>query len=116
MYLMNFGYLPQSDLETGNLRTETQLKEAIAHLQVFLVGSGLQFCKICDSNGMIVISKNVLQQFAGLKPTGELTAETKRLITKPRCGVADFVYEESRRRKRYTLRGPKWGYTNLTWR
>lgn len=33
-YLMNFGYLPQSDLETGNLRTDDQLREAIRSLQV----------------------------------------------------------------------------------
>ena len=34
-YLMKFGYLPQSDIETGNLRTEDQLKDAIKDLQVF---------------------------------------------------------------------------------
>lgn len=31
---MEFGYLPKSDIETGNLRTEEQLKEAIKNLQV----------------------------------------------------------------------------------
>lgn len=34
-YLMKFGYLPQSDIETGNLRTEDQLRDAIKNLQVF---------------------------------------------------------------------------------
>ena len=33
-YLMKFGYLPQSDLETGNLRTDDQLRSAIKNLQV----------------------------------------------------------------------------------
>lgn len=33
-YLMKFGYLPQSDLETGNLRTDDQLTDAIKNLQV----------------------------------------------------------------------------------
>lgn len=31
---MDFGYLPKSNIETGNLRTETQLQEAIRNLQV----------------------------------------------------------------------------------
>lgn len=31
---MKFGYLPQTDLETGNLRTEDQLRDAIKNLQV----------------------------------------------------------------------------------
>lgn len=33
-YLMKFGYLPQSGLETGNLRTDDQLRDAIKNLQV----------------------------------------------------------------------------------
>lgn len=31
---MKFGYLPQSGLETGNLRTDDQLRDAIKNLQV----------------------------------------------------------------------------------
>lgn len=31
---MEFGYLPKSNIETGNLRTEAQLKDAIKDLQV----------------------------------------------------------------------------------
>ena len=34
MYLMKFGYLPQSDIETGNLRTEDQVRDAIKTMQV----------------------------------------------------------------------------------
>lgn len=33
-YLMNFGYLPKTDIETGNLRSESQLIDAIKTLQV----------------------------------------------------------------------------------
>ena len=33
-YLMTFGYLPQSDLETGAQRTELQMRNAIKNLQV----------------------------------------------------------------------------------
>lgn len=36
-YLMNFGYLPKSSIETGNLRSETQLREAIKSLQVRII-------------------------------------------------------------------------------
>lgn len=32
---MNFGYLPKTDIETGNLRSESQLIDAIKRLQVF---------------------------------------------------------------------------------
>jgi len=40
---MDFGYLPQSDLETGNLRTDDQLRDAIRTLQV----SGPIFVFLC---------------------------------------------------------------------
>ncbi|XP_071445795.1 matrix metalloproteinase-2-like isoform X2 [Hetaerina americana] len=86
-YLMNFGYLPQSDFETGNLRSEEQLHEAIANLQ----------------------------KFAGLKPTGKFDKKTKKLLETPRCGVPDLVPDDGRRKKRYVLKGSKWEYTNLTW-
>jgi hypothetical protein len=33
-YLMKFGYLPQSDLETGAQRTEQQMRNAVKNLQV----------------------------------------------------------------------------------
>ena len=35
-YLTKFGYLPQSDLETGAQRTEDQLMDAVRNLQVKL--------------------------------------------------------------------------------
>ncbi|KAK6638073.1 hypothetical protein RUM44_008498 [Polyplax serrata] len=85
-YLMNFGYLPPSDKETGLLRTDDQLRSAIENLQ----------------------------SFANIPVTGELDEKTLELLKKPRCGLPDFQYP-SRRRKRYTLHGQKWHYTNLTW-
>ncbi|CAH1404555.1 unnamed protein product [Nezara viridula] len=39
-YLTQFGYLPESDRETGNLRTDDQLKKAIGDLQL-VSGQGL---------------------------------------------------------------------------
>lgn len=102
-YLMKFDYLPKSDIETGALRTEAQLKEAIRNLQ----------------------------RFGNIPETGEIDAATKALILKPRCGVGDSnrtnnfspdnlqhgsssIYG-SRRIKRYVLQGPKWDKTDLTW-
>lgn len=86
---MTYGYLPQSDLETANLRTEESVRDAIRELQ----------------------------RFGGLEPTGEVDEATRRLLSRKRCGLPDK--EESdrgARYKRYTLQGQKWGYTNLTWR
>lgn len=40
-YLMNFGYLPKTDIETGNLRSESQLIDAIKTLQVSLHDTAL---------------------------------------------------------------------------
>ncbi|XP_041450194.1 LOW QUALITY PROTEIN: matrix metalloproteinase-2 [Drosophila obscura] len=99
-YLMQFDYLPKSDLETGALRTEKQLIDAIRSLQSF---------------GKIPV-------------TGEIDAATARLIQQPRCGVGDKRYAYnfspdnldhdngiSVRVRRYVLQGPKWAKTDLTW-
>ncbi|XP_037813603.1 matrix metalloproteinase-2-like [Lucilia sericata] len=95
-YLMEFDYLPKSDIETGALRTEEQLKEAIRNLQ----------------------------SFGNIPVTGEIDSETKKLIKRPRCGVGDNNHSLSfspdnlhhGRMKRYVLQGPKWEKTDLTWR
>ncbi|CAG0897780.1 unnamed protein product, partial [Darwinula stevensoni] len=88
-YLVQFGYLPESDVEVGNLRTEDELVNALKHLQ----------------------------RYAGIPATGEMDAATRKLLKKPRCGLPDPIPVESgRRNKRYTLQGAKWDHTNLTWR
>ena len=50
-YLTKFGYLPQSDLETGMLRTLEQLEDSVRNLQ----------------------------GFAGINMTGKIDQQTKRL-------------------------------------
>jgi len=63
MYLMQFGYLPASDLETGALRTEQELRRAIRHFQ----------------------------RVANVDQTGRLDAETVAAMKRPRCGMADLL-------------------------
>ncbi|KAG5310908.1 D2MP protein, partial [Acromyrmex insinuator] len=89
-YLMKFGYLPQTDLETGNLRMEGQLRDAIKNLQ----------------------------KFGGIPVTGEIDEATKKLIKARRCGVADHPDPRfaKTRHKRFTIHGQQWPYRNLTWR
>uniref|UniRef100_A0A2H8TRK4 Matrix metalloproteinase-17 n=1 Tax=Melanaphis sacchari TaxID=742174 RepID=A0A2H8TRK4_9HEMI len=87
-YLMKFGYLPESDLETGNLRDGNQLQDAL----------------------------RTLQTFGNIPVTGKMDAATKELMKKPRCGVPDLSPAAGQRRtKRYTLQGQKWHHVNLTW-
>ena len=63
MYLMQFGYLPASDLETGALRTEEELRRAIRHFQ----------------------------RVANVRQTGRFDAETVAAMKRPRCGMADLL-------------------------
>ena len=91
-YLTRFGYLPQSDLETGALRTMQQLRDAIRNLQ----------------------------GFAGINMTGEIDDQTRQLIGRKRCGVQDVSLGFRNRRsvlrvKRYNLQGQRWSHSNLTW-
>uniref|UniRef100_A0A1B6E667 Peptidase metallopeptidase domain-containing protein n=1 Tax=Clastoptera arizonana TaxID=38151 RepID=A0A1B6E667_9HEMI len=87
IYLTKFGYLPQSDLETGYLRTVDQLTGAI----------------------------KTLQRFGNIPQTGVVDRATQQLLAKPRCGLSDLP-DQNRRRKRYLIHpGPKWKSTNLTW-
>ncbi|XP_055631883.1 matrix metalloproteinase-2-like [Toxorhynchites rutilus septentrionalis] len=101
-YLMEFGYLPKSNIETGNLRTMDQLKEAV----------------------------RLLQSFANLEPTGEINRDTLELMRKPRCGAPDlpnspdFLPSNSlsplqfrhRRSRRFVIQGQKWEHPIVTWR
>ena len=63
-YLTNFGYLPQSNLETGAMRTEEQLIDAVKNLQFF----------------------------AGINVTGDIDQGTIDIMKKPRCGVPDITH------------------------
>lgn len=91
---MEFGYLPKSDIETGNLRTETQLMEAI----------------------------KTLQRFGNIPQTGIIDEATQKLMKRPRCGHpdistnTDFSATNSLRKKRYVIQGAKWPNTRVTWR
>lgn len=96
---MSFGYLPKSDIETGNLRTETQLFSAIKSLQ----------------------------RFGNIPETGVIDDATQELMRRPRCGQPDHPSMDFSadnmlrkryhgRKKRYVIQGPKWPNTNLTWR
>lgn len=92
---MEFGYLPKSNLETGNLRTEEQLRNAIRNLQ----------------------------RYGGLPETGRIDERTRILMKSPRCGVPDVGADDFQARnrrlrfKRYVIHeGLKWQHLNLTWR
>ncbi|XP_055594536.1 matrix metalloproteinase-2-like [Uranotaenia lowii] len=103
-YLMGFGYLPKSNIETGNLRTMEQLREAVKQLQ----------------------------SFANLEPTGDINRETMELMRKPRCGAPDLPgssdFQASntlsgssfqfrhRRNRRFVIQGQKWENPVVTWR
>ncbi|XP_043281634.1 matrix metalloproteinase-2 [Venturia canescens] len=88
-YLTKYGYLPESDRETGNLRTDDQLRAAIKHLQ----------------------------NYGGIPVTGEIDEETRKLMSSRRCGLADYPDRRfaRTRHRRYTIHGQKWPYRNLTW-
>jgi Putative peptidoglycan binding domain len=91
---MEFGYLPKSSFETGNLRSEEQLKDAIRSLQ----------------------------KYGNIPVTGILDDRTKMLLKTPRCGVPDFYTSDFRaknrhnRFKRFVVQGQKWSSENVTWR
>ncbi|XP_046688480.1 matrix metalloproteinase-2-like [Homalodisca vitripennis] len=86
-YLMTFGYLPASDLETGNLRTDDQLRDAIRSLQAF----------------------------GNIPVTGDVDEATEKLMASPRCGVSDERAPDARRKRFAIHTGPRWDHTDLTW-
>lgn len=103
-YLMEFGYLPKSNIETGNLRTMDQLSEAVKNLQAF----------------------------ANLEPTGKIDRDTRELLRRPRCGAPDlatandFLASNSlsgsshrggrhQRQRRFVIQGQKWDHHTVTW-
>lgn len=119
-YLMDFGYLPKSNIETGNLRTEAQLREAIKSFQVSF--SLLLFLMYHQANWLHLT--RIQQRFGNIPETGRIDDRTRYLMQSPRCGVADnqlskdFLPEKLRRsrHKRYVIQGSKWDHLNLTWR
>lgn len=88
---MKFGYMRTAVDGVGALRTEDSVRRAIMELQ----------------------------RFGGLPETGHVDEKTAKLMRTPRCGLPDYVpssLSRSRRKKRFTVQGQKWMYTNLTWR
>ena len=63
-YLTKFGYLSKSNLETGAMRTEQILRDAVKNLQFF----------------------------AGINITGNVDKDTMELMMRPRCGVPDVTH------------------------
>ncbi|KAH7960272.1 hypothetical protein HPB49_018490 [Dermacentor silvarum] len=90
-FLERFGYMGDTSrnavLPSDNLRTEQGFRAALRRMQ----------------------------RFAGLRPTGQLDAETMAMMKRPRCGVPDVIGHAERVR-RYALQGAKWDKTELTWR
>lgn len=95
-YLMEFGYLAKSNLETGNLREESHLRDAIRSLQ----------------------------RYGNIPATGRIDEKTRMLLKSPRCGVPDFDTSDFKARnwnhhsrsKRFVIQGQKWSTENVTWR
>ena len=102
---MKFGYLPQSDMETGALRTADELVKAI----------------------------ETFQRFAQLPVTGKLDKPTLQKMLAPRCGVADIMkansnveqlrrhwyrrkFRRNHRHKRYAFGPSKWEHLQVTYR
>lgn len=116
-YLSKYGYLPSSDLETGNLRADDQLKDAIRALQVmFLIGRYWHEIHVRVNNIIDLFINFFFQSYGNIPATGEVDDKTKQLLRQPRCGLPDIPQSPSRRRKRYLLQGQKWQNMNLTWR
>ncbi|CAH1135832.1 unnamed protein product [Ceutorhynchus assimilis] len=87
-YLMNFGYMKRSSDGAFAMRTEESIRQSISEMQAF----------------------------AGIPVTGKLDEKTVKLMKTPRCGLPDKeIGLTSGRRKRYTIHGLKWPYTDLTW-
>merc|ERR550532_3449711 len=62
-FMQRFGYLPQSDIETGALRTEEELRKAIRKFQ----------------------------SWASIPVTGNMDKATLDKMASKRCGVADNI-------------------------
>lgn len=113
---MDFGYLPKTNIETGNLRSETQLRTSIKELQV-------SYLNTSSINHTYYLPLN--QKFGNIPQSGIIDDRTKKLLRTSRCGVPDFDTKDfesgnHRHRKtrypRFVVQGPKWENLNVTWR
>lgn len=90
-YLQKYGYVPPGGPDAGTLRTPEEFRRGILAFQTMY----------------------------GLEKTGDLSAETKELLDKPRCGVPDSQPRggpEQIRARRYAHSGLKWEKKDLTYR
>ncbi|KAK7083670.1 hypothetical protein SK128_020280, partial [Halocaridina rubra] len=85
-----------SDMETGNLRTEEQLRDAL----------------------------RTMQRFGHIPITGRLDEATKELMKRPRCSLPDVLPESysplaavhtRSRVRRFVKQGSRWDRYNITW-
>jgi len=90
-YLMQFGYLALSDMETQQLRSTEEIRDAVRQLQ----------------------------RNAGLPQTGILDHRTRVQMARPRCGVPDVQAAALRRSsgpESFTLNSGQWPHTDITYR
>ena len=90
-YLMKFGYLALSDMETQQVRTLEEVRVAVRRLQ----------------------------RQAGLPQTGAFDPETVELMKTPRCGVQDVsapALARSAGPESFTLNSGQWPNTAVTYR
>jgi len=88
---MQFGYLELSDMETQQVRSLAEVRDAVRRLQ----------------------------RQAGLRQTGTFDAETVELMRTPRCGVQDIpapALARSAGPESFTLNSGQWPNTDITYR
>ncbi|PIK58932.1 putative 72 kDa type IV collagenase [Apostichopus japonicus] len=90
-YLQKYGYAQANGPDAGTLRTQEEYSRGL----------------------------RAFQSMYGLRETGTLSAETKELLDKPRCGIPDVQPRGGPgqiRARRYAHSGLKWGKKDLTYR
>jgi len=90
-YLMQFGYLSLSDMETQQVRSLEEVRAAVRRLQ----------------------------RQAGLPQTGAFDSATERLMKTRRCGVQDLsapALARSAGPESFTLNSGQWPHTAITYR
>ena len=90
-YLRKYGYIPRANPQASTIRRLEDYHSAIRRFQAFF----------------------------GLPLTGQMDAETSRLMSMPRCGVPDVLPgsdSDRTRRKRYAHSGEKWESNDITYR